>query len=205
MSDTTIAKRDTIIAKALRCIDEAYPDAESIGEAYFPMEDFIDEVVRWVIDSVPTHRLTLRNSGEWPEGDVTNEGGKVTMPITTDARIVYVKCDDWERPVYDIISEQNPIYRQQSNKVLRGNPSRPVVVRVGDKPQDGLYKLELYSSKNKKVTIHRVPYIEDFIPDDLVPLAAWKLAEVVLMASSDVQSASICTAKVNEHLQQLSL
>lgn len=199
--------RDTIIAKALRCIDEAYPDAESIGEAYFPMEDFIDEVVRWVIDSVPTHHLTIRKYG----ADLTNYeniDGVGYVEAEGDERVVYVKCTDWERPVFDVITEQNPLYRQQSNKVLRGNPSRPIVVRGGRTIYDGDYVLELYTTsavEDSEVEINTVPYDAESIPQSLVDIAAWKLAEVVLMASSDVQSASICTAKVNEHLQQLSL
>lgn len=204
--------REAILAKALRCIDEAYPDAESITEGYFPLSDFIAEAVRWVIDNAPTHLLTKRIT---IDAEFSNEDGVLTAVFKPEEtlgedrgyRIVYVKCDDWHRPVLDIISEQNPLYRQQNNKVLRGNPTRPIVVQVGTKEtgNEESLKLELYTTDNDYATIMAVPYWEECIPIDLVDITAWKLAEIVLVASSDVQAASVCTAKVNEHLQQLSL
>ncbi len=204
--------RETILAKALRCIDEAYPDAESITEGYFPLSDFMEEAVHWVIDNAPTHLLTKRIT---IDAEFTSEDGVLTAVFKPEetfgenlgARIVYVKCGDWHRPVLDIISEQNPLYRQQKNKVLRGNPTRPIVVQVGPDITSNKesVKLELYTTDEDYAIIMAVPYQEDCIPIDLVDITAWKLAEIVLLSMSDVQAASVCTAKVNEHLQQLSL
>lgn len=197
---------ESIIAKALTCIDEAYPYAESIHDGYFPIDSFIDEAVRWVIDSAPTHLLTMREVCEI--ANFENNGGVVELEVIAEGRIVYVKCKDWQRPVFDLISEQNPLYLQQKNKVLRGNPARPVVARLGSITNGGECSLELYTSDISDVSeidIQMVPYADEYIPVNLEDITAWKLAEIVLMASSDVQAASVCAAKVNEHLQQLSL
>lgn len=198
--------RDTIITKALKCIDEIYPDENTLNEGYLPTDAFIDEAVRWVIDSAPTHLLTMREVCEI--ANFENNGGVVELEVIAEGRIVYVKCKDWQRPVFDLISEQNPLYLQQKNKVLRGNPARPVVARLGSITNGGECSLELYTSDISDVSeidIQMVPYADEYIPVNLEDITAWKLAEIVLMASSDVQAASVCTAKVNEHLQQLSL
>lgn len=199
--------REAILAKALRCIDEAYPDADSITEGYFPLSDFIAEAVRWAIDNAPTHLLTIRMYGA-DVANYENEDGVGKLEVMDNGRIVYVKCADWHRPVFDLISEHNPLYRQQMNKVLRGNPTRPVVVRKGGAIYGGDYTLELYTTNatdDGYIDIQEVPYDVKSIPTCLVDITAWKLAEIVLLSMSDVQAASVCTAKVNEHLQQLSL
>lgn len=199
--------RDTIVTKALKCIDEIYPDENTLNEGYLPTDAFIDEAVRWVIDNAPTHLLTTREYGV-DVANFENKDGVVELEVVDNGRIVYVKCADWHRPVFDLISEQNPLYRQQMNKVLRGNPTRPVVVRKGHASNGGDYTLELYTTNatdDGEVDIQVVPYNVESIPTYLADITAWKLAEIVLMSMSDVQAASVCTARVNEHLQQLSL
>lgn len=195
----TETTRDRIVAKALRCIDEIYPADDRLNESYFPTDEFIDEMVRWVIDIVPVHHLTKHSSIKNGEGEVDAEGvGCVAH--TKDERIVYFKADDWKRPVFGVITEDDPRYIQQSNKVLRGNPSRPVVAWV-----EGKTKLEWYTTDVEEYSIHTVPYDTEYIPENLESLAAWKLAELVLSSMSDVQSAGVCASKVNEHLQMLVL
>lgn len=186
-----------IKAKALRCIDEIYPSADTLNDTYFPVDDFIGEAARWVIDIAPVHTLTKHSDVKTGEG-IVDADGMGYVGHTKDERIVYFKADDWKRPVFGVITEDDPRYIQQSNKVLRGNPSRPVVAWV-----KGKTVLEWYTTNEEGYSILSVPYDIEYIPDELESLAAWKLAEIVLMSMHDVQSASICTAKVNEHLAQL--
>lgn len=197
-----MSAEQNIKAKALKCIDEVYPSADTLNGPYFPVDNFIGEAVRWVIDIMPVHILTIRKPITPSDGKI--EDGVVTWVNTTigDARIVYFKMGDWARPA-DIIYEDSLIYRQQKNRVLRGTPSRPIAVRMMDGKT-----IEAYTSNSdtqQDSTVYIVPYDAANIPDRAIDLCAWKLAEVVLLSMSDMQNASACTARVTELLQQLSL
>lgn len=192
--------KESIVAKALKCIDEIYPSENTLNETFYPTEAFIDEMVRWVIDIAPVHELTERETTTGSASTlVTNDVGRDAVPEDF-GRLVYFKADGWKRPVFGVITEDDPRYRQQSNKVLRGNPSRPIVAVV-----EGGKCFEWYTAQNTEYTCEYVPYAIDYIPTRLEDLAAWKLAEIVLMSMSDVQSASVCTARVNELLEMLGL
>lgn len=195
-----MAEVHPIVEKALQCIDEIYPDDNTLNEGHFPTDAFINEMVRWVIDIVPTHELTKTTSLNLKDANVDAEGVG-SAKVSDVGRIVYFKAAHWKRPVFGVITENDPRYVQQSNKVLRGNPSRPVVALV-----DGRTKLEWYTGDNEESeTAKHVPYSIDYIPENLEDLAAWKLAEIVLMSMHDTEGASICTSKVNEHLEILAL
>lgn len=180
--------------KALKCIDEI----EGGIVSQFPIDDFFGEAVRWVIDAVPVRHLTTSSTQNTT--DITVSGGKAVLSSDLDGRIVYVKPDDWDRPVTKVIYVDDILYRQQSNPVLRGNPSRPVVA------YDKVKKtLELFTTDKDKVTVWYVPYDVDYIPTSLEDITAWKLAEIVFLAISDAQSAAVCSARVNEQLEMLAL
>lgn len=193
---------ENIKAKALKCIDEVYPSANTLNDTYFPVDAFLDEAVRWVIDIMPVHILTKREPIKLSNGKI--EDGVVTWANTTigDARIVYFKMGDWARPA-DIIYEDSPIYRQQKNSVLRGTPSRPIVVRMMDGNTIEAYTSN--SSSPQDSTVYIVPYDAANIPERAEDICAWKLAEVVLLSMGDIQNAASCTARVNELLEQLAL
>lgn len=196
--------KETIVAKALRCIDEIYPEENTLNEGYFPTDAFINEMVRWVIDIAPTHKLSKRKDLELGSDEVESGIGRGFVPDDF-GRLVYFKAYDWKRPVFGVISEDDPRYVQQYNKVLRGNPSRPIVT-IGYNLGDNIRKvLRWYTTDEADYEGQYVPYSIDYIPDNLEDLAAWKLAETVLMSMSDAQAAAVCTAKVNEHLEMLAL
>lgn len=201
-----MAEVHPIVEKALKCIDEIYPSENTLNETYLPTDAFIDEAVRWVIDVVPSHELTIREKFSVTVERVSNDGvGSGTIDAEV-GRIVYFKANDWKRPVFGVITENDPLYKQQSNKVLRGNPSRPVVAMVFEDGGSGTgRKLEWYTVNNIGFQAIHVPYSVDSIPSRLYDITAWKLAEIVLMSMHDTQGASICTSKVNEHLEILAL
>lgn len=191
---------ESIKGKALKCIDEVYPSADTLNDTYFPVDDFLGEAVRWVIDVVPVHELT-RRADEESDSETTIESGVGRDSVPQNfGRLVYFKAKGWKRPVFSAITEDDPRYIQQSNKVLRGNPSRPVVAIV-----NGGTTLEWYTAIDKEYECQYVPYDVSFIPATLEDITAWKLAEIVLMSMSDAQNAAVCTARVNELLEQLSL
>lgn len=180
--------------KALKCMDEIGSGTVS----QFPIGDFFGEAVRWVIDAVPVRHLTTSSTQNTTDLEVKD--GKATLSSVLDGRIVYVKPDDWDRPVTKVIYADDILYRQQSNPVLRGNPSRPVVAY--DKAKK---TLELFTTDKDKVTVCYVPYDVQYIPTSLEDITAWKLAEIVFLAISDAQSAAVCSARVNEQLEMLAL
>lgn len=189
-----MATEKNIKDKALKCIDEIEGGAVS----QFPIGDFMGEAVRWVIDAVPVRHLTTPSTQNTTDLDVKE--GKATLESDLDGRIVYIKPDDWDRPVTKVIYVDDILYRQQSNPVLRGNPSRPVVAY-----DTATKTLELFTTSNDKVTVRYVPYDVEYIPTSLEDITAWKLAEIVFLAISDAQSAAVCSARVNEQLEMLAL
>lgn len=189
-----MADAGNIKDKALNCMDEIGGGAVS----QFPIDDFFGEAVRWVIDAVPVHHLTTSSTENTTGLEVKD--GKATLSSDLDGRIVYVKASDWDRPVTKVIYADDILYRQQSNPVLRGNPSRPVVAY--DK---ALKTIELFTTKDSNVTVSYVPYKVESIPTSLEDITAWKLAEIVFLAISDAQSAAVCSARVNEQLEMLAL
>lgn len=192
----------TIKEKALRCIDEVYPSDSGINDTHFPVEQFLSEAVRWVIDVLPLHILTIRDEASAKGGDIVDGVVTYLSDDLRDARLVYFKMEDWIRPA-DIIFEDSPLYRQQKNRILRGTPSRPVVVRMMDDT-----KVEAYTSNsdsNQDSEVYVVKYDAANIPAKAEDLCAWKLAEIVLLSMSDAQNASVCTARVSEILEQLAL
>lgn len=183
--------RDTIIHKALVCIDEVSQDAN-----VYPIDSFVDEAIRYVVDYLPLYRL-----GEGASLDTSSFSvsfGVGTMPLPADfGRLIHFKVEDWKRRA-EIISEISPRYRQMSNVVLQGNPSRPVVAVCRNR---GV--LEAYTTKKKDATAEGayMPYDADMFSSYMEDVAAWKLAEIVLMSINDVNNAQVCGARVIELMQ----
>jgi hypothetical protein len=205
-----MAKID-ILAKALKCIDEVSPYADTPNRPYFPVEDFIDEAVHFVVDVVPIHALGRGNTIQSIESIAISEDGVGTICLSDSlqGRIIYFKVGDWMRAVTSAIHETHPRYNQQSNRVLRGTPSRPIVALT-----KGSTAIEFYSTRltededwrdEETLDVRYMPYDADNIPPKLIDLTAWKLAEVVLLSISDSTAASVCTARVNELLEQLAI
>jgi hypothetical protein len=204
--------KDTIVKKALRCIDEVLPDPNTLNEAFYPTEAFIDEAVHWVIDVAPAHRLGKGVVWDYVDEmpDITlSEDGVVRISIPGEAnfaRILNIMLPDWQRPVTSAINDTDPLYKQQQNRVLRGNPSRPTVALCNSRTILELYStrctLSEIKSKGRFVVIY---YNIDQLPPAVYDLTAWKLAEIVLLSMSDTTAAAICTARTNELLQQLVL
>lgn len=191
--------KESIVAKALKCIDEIYPSADTLNDTYFPVDDFLDEAVRWVIDVVPARILIKRELLNIDETEVIN-GAYAAFFTSPIGRLVSVSNTGWRRDA-EIIKEDSLLYRQQKNRVLQGNRSKPIAaVRWNE-------SIEIYPTPTDDSTtkVYHVPYFPASIPDRAIDLCAWKLAEVVLLSMGDIQNAASCTARVNELLQQLSL
>ena len=107
----------------------------------------VEDAARLVEESAAHHLLDagkpFATSVTW-ENDVAGYGAGRTLLPTDFMRLISFRMSDWYRPVTEAITEEHPLYDQQSSRYLgvRGNPERPVVAIVhGESGQ----VLEFYS------------------------------------------------------------
>lgn len=121
----------------------------------------IEDAAQLIVSSAPIHKLDggkdmnlkyIQNS-KVRSSDYT---WYVVIPLPADyLRLLYVKCDDWNKAVSEGITTEDPQYALQRSRVesVRGNAERPVVVlapltmTIEDKAFQGNGKcLECYST-----------------------------------------------------------
>lgn len=91
----------------------------------------IEDAARLVEEGAAHHLLDAGKpfgaSVEW-ESQEGYGAGKVNLP-SDFMRLVTFRMSDWYRPVTEAITEEHPLYLQQSSRYagVRGNPERPVV------------------------------------------------------------------------------
>ena len=186
-------KSTDITTKAELCVDETL-SSSTFDSNYLPIENFVDEAVRWVIDSVSVKAL---GPGKSQEAIIIN--GVATLS-NVDGRFLWAKGGGWDRVVSSFIYDDNPRCAQLKDSVFGASPSRPtVVVSLGGKT------IEMHRVEGRS-TVGIMPYhssddVWDFLPSEFLDIVAWKVAELVLSAISDVNGASVCANKVNEHLE----
>lgn len=97
-----------------------------------------------------------KNSGQ---GISWGENGKGSIFLPDDfLRLVSFRMSDWERTVYEAISEHDARYALQSSRWggIRGNPEKPVVAIVRG---SGGKVLEFYSCRDATATIAEAHYL----------------------------------------------
>lgn len=171
-----IYRVDDIIKEVRIALDQNSGD--ELLSAVWDMDTLmLDEMIRSkIVDAVrsvemeaPLYMIdTGCNFGDsiyWKNG--RGEGvGYILLPDDF-MRLVIFQMSDWNTPVFNAISESNPLYKLQSSRFpgIRGNPQNPVCAIV-------IYPigrvLEFYScSGGKDVTIHKAVYLsEPSISDD---------------------------------------
>lgn len=192
-----------IQSKALRCIDEVYPEFDPSNDEFFPVTNFLIEAATIVARAVPSR--ALGSGKELPiEGLVPHSDGSGTLPLPPDfLRLLTFKMVGWMRPVVTPIYDQDTRYIQQSNRILRGGEANPVVALC-----DGNTRLEYYSSslgpyaEIEKAKYFPMPSLEESYPEGLIDVTAWKVAELTLSSMADA-SAQIAAQKVNDHISLL--
>ena len=94
----------------------------------------VEDAARLVEEDAAHHLLDAGKpfgaSVEW-ESQEGYGSGKVNLPADF-MRLVTFRMSDWFKPVTEAITEEHPLYSQQSSRYLgvRGNPERPVVAIV---------------------------------------------------------------------------
>ena len=189
-----------IQSKALRCIDEVYPEHDD-NEQFFPANDFLVEAAKIVARAVPLR--ALGRGADIPLDDfIPYADGHAELPLPEDfLRLLSFKMEGWARNA-DIIHDEDVRYPQQSNKTLRGGEVNPVVAICDET------RLECYSSslgvyaQVKAATYFPTPDTEKEYPEKLLDITAWKVAELTLSSMNDA-AAQIAAQKVNDYLALL--
>ena len=196
--------RESIIAKALQCIDEIYPMSnDTYNDAFFPVEKFYEEAMRWTVDNAPARLL---GAGTTLPTDNSTQGGAFDDVVEIDisklsfGRLLKFMIQGWiTKP--NIIYDTDPRYEQMANPVLRGKPSHPVVAICDNKTRLEAYSIPPTSGGINITSATYMPYDATYFTPEMVDIAAWRLAELVLLSISDVNSAVVCSNHLQEMIQ----
>ena len=195
--------REQIIAQALRCIDEIYPEDNEANGPNFPLADFIDEAGRRVLLTAPLHAIpSVKNLAECPLRPNTDGSGEIDLPGDF-LRLARLRMDGWQRPVLVAIPEDNPAATRQYHPITRGGTAKPVVLLT-----HGGTRLSYFSIQGRDHHMTEgeyIPYtgIDDTYPRKLTDATAWMLAGLVLGVSNEPNGAQAAEARATEILSLL--
>lgn len=135
------------------------------------LEDVIESKIVEAVDMVHTMApYWLLDTGHNFDGSLSDAvywgnqaSGWVILPEDF-LRLVVFKMSDWERPVYEPIAVNSPMYRRQHSRIkaLRGTAQRPVCA-VAVHPEGKV--LEFWSCKNTNAYITRSVYVPRAVID----------------------------------------
>lgn len=198
-----MAQQAVIVEKALKCIDEIYPCDSSINNEYFPMDAFYEEAIRWAVDNAPAKYLGKGTS--IPTSNAMR-GGRFNDVVIVDVssldfgRLLRFSLEGWytkEVVLYDTDAR----YAQMANATLRGKASHPMVFVCDNKTRIEAYSMPVEATSISIVKATYLPYDATYFTGDMVDIAAWKLAELILLSISDTNAATVCSAHINELIQ----
>lgn len=197
-----MSRRNDILAKAMRCIDEIYPASDEVNTEFFPADHFADEAARWIIKSVPLHAL---GPGTSITDSVKPDDGVGTIVLPADfIRLISFKAADWARSVTSPVYDTDTVYAQQANRHLRGSAFRPVVALCKGESVLEFYTVPEYvENEDYELRYMSFTTLGDDYPARLDDITAWKIAELVLSSMASTEFASICTGKITELMAAL--
>jgi hypothetical protein len=133
-----------------------------------------------------------------------NDGSTISLAVSDDLvatvalpddfmRLINIRLSSWKSSLSNLITEDAPEYRAQSNKWLCGNPECPVVAMVHTK--DGR-KFELYKASSKDDKLSAFSYIPSLgessdsvsIPNELAEAFICYIAALTLTTFKDEQA-----------------
>lgn len=195
--------REQIIAQALRCIDEIYPEDNEANGPYFPLEDFIDEAGKRILLAAPLHAISaVKSLAECPLRPNADGSGEIDLP-SDFLRLSRLRMDGWQRPLLTAITEDNPAATRQYHPVTRGGVAKPAALLT-----HGGKKLRYFSITGHDHCITEGEYvaytgIDDTYPKKLIETTAWMLAALVLGISNEPNGAKAAEARSAELLSLL--
>lgn len=156
ITEAKIAIDENVSSEALASLGDL--DTLTLDEI---LRSKVEDAARLVEESAAHHLLGAGKpfgaSVEW-ESQEGYGAGKVYLP-SDFMRLITFRMSDWFKPVTEAITEDHPLYIQQSSRYLgvRGNPERPVVAIVHGAAGQ---VLEFYScSAGPGVRVHTARYL----------------------------------------------
>lgn len=136
------------------------------------------------------------------------ESGHVLLPRDF-MRLIIFEMSDWERPVTSAISDTEPAYALQRQRVkgLRGTAQKPVCV-ISERPEGSV--LEFYSCKSKEAYVSRALYLPYpcidrtggvDISERCYTAAVYAIASLVALTTGEGERASAFSELSNTALQ----
>lgn len=222
--------RADIITIVRAKIDEINPDAQAnvqLGSVFGIIETILEESANTLLMKVPLHKQSTYQFSDFTDqyppffGPITQDWGFFDLPDDY-LRLSYFKMIEWQVPVTDAISEENPLYRQQFNKFLKGKPYNPVcAIGYPTKPGSLSSKRRLmYFSMpggNHRIEVGRYikrimrpdeipsPNPKNYkditsLPNNLIEPLTWQAAGDVLVAMLKGDLANLAYAKAQEFI-----
>lgn len=177
-------------------IMEGDTDTLTLGEIIYAK---LADAVRMVEMEAP---LTMLESGhDFGEHDTyIGEDGKGFIILPNDfMRLISFRMSDWQRTIYEAITESDPQYALQSSrfKGICGNPEKPVVAVV--RRSEGKV-LEFYSCRDNSATVAQATYLPVpkidrdggiDVAEDCYRAAVYRAASLALASVGDQLSTSM--------------
>lgn len=161
-----IYQADNIVKDVRVCMDENMADTALIAdgdENTLLLNEIIKSKILEAVERVHTEApfYMLDNAHHFDTNAAINwktlESGEILLPDDF-MRLVVFQMSDWERPVYTVLTPDDPEYAKCSSryKALRGTVQRPVCALA--MRNDGRV-LEFYSCNSTNATITRAVYV----------------------------------------------
>jgi hypothetical protein len=153
----------------------------------------LDESAKNVLQTAPKHLCPVTKSTETAIENSDGETGYVKCD-TDYLRLFSFKMDEWERPVDDPITPENPLYKIQFNSYVRGGTAKPVVAISQKYITDAVYKVLEYFSVSSSHVIDWFLYIAETaatdLDDSLYEPLTWICAGKVLQNLGEMEKAA---------------
>ena len=144
--------------------------------------------------------MPVKALGKGDDSSASTITDEVATFDNVGGRFLWAKGGGWDRVVSSFIYDDNPRCAQLNDPIFGASTTRPVVVI-----NKGGKTIELHKVSEAS-TVGIMPYAASgdgwtYLPSEFLGIVAWKVAELVLSAISDVNGAAVCANKVNEHLE----
>ena len=202
-------ERDALIKKVLARMDEV-SHADSVDIVPDPtISMLLDDGIDTFLLMVPNHLIKdhIFDFIGNPTNAIDHYTGTIDLPEDY-LKLVIFKMHTWKRPVTKAIYPDDPDYKLQSNKYLRGTPDRPVAaIRVN--PVTGSQMIEYYSTTSNDHSVTEALCVTKTTPeelqDNLTDAFTWYVAATAYGTMGDERGASFCIGKLNDFIQSNTL
>lgn len=194
--------RDEIINMVMIRMDEVTPFEEGAMVTSPLIASLLQEAANNIVLSFPAHLFTP-STGTSVTAQKNDDGSGFINAPSAMIKFLKLMMNGWERPVTTLYSTLDPVYKLQSDKYLRGKPSKPMAFHAHKEGQKGI---EYYSVVGDTHTVNEFVYLSSIppenMPDKLLSALAWETAKLAFMALQDPNGATISANNVQQQQMQ---